>query len=291
MATYGWGSDRAVADWLFAEGYRFDFYQAVKLLELLRPDATPVAEGSEPANEPVRFASAVSLAFPASEVAAVHHQAEDGQPPVMTVNFLGLAGARGPLPPVFSELILERLRARDTAMRDFLDIFNHALINSFTTPPLADVDTQGLTDIGFSSVINQAGNVVYARTASGVDAFAYDSSGNIGPSIGGSFPLAIPPPIPNLFGVDVMALHPNGTKLYVSRPGAVDVFDANTGAFLTSITDPNIVLPVGLCLGQPPPPPVITSPIPTLSEWGLIALAGVLGLVGFMVMRRRKVTA
>jgi len=32
-------------------------------------------------------------------------------------------------------------------------------------------------------------------------------------------------------------------------------------------------------------------PIPTLSEWGLIAMAGVLGIIGFMVMRRRKVTA
>jgi len=32
-------------------------------------------------------------------------------------------------------------------------------------------------------------------------------------------------------------------------------------------------------------------PIPTLSEWGLIAMAGVLGIVGFMVIRRRKVTA
>jgi len=36
------------------------------------------------------------------------------------------------------------------------------------------------------------------------------------------------------------------------------------------------------------PPP---ETIPTLSEWGLIAMAGVLGIVGFMVMRRRKVTA
>ncbi len=35
----------------------------------------------------------------------------------------------------------------------------------------------------------------------------------------------------------------------------------------------------------------INSPIPTLSEWGLIAMAGVLGIVGFMVIRRRKVTA
>jgi len=31
--------------------------------------------------------------------------------------------------------------------------------------------------------------------------------------------------------------------------------------------------------------------IPTLSEWGLIAMAGILGIVGFMVLRRRKVTA
>ncbi len=35
----------------------------------------------------------------------------------------------------------------------------------------------------------------------------------------------------------------------------------------------------------------VTSPIPTLSEWGLIAMAGVLGIVGFMVIRRRKVSA
>jgi len=31
--------------------------------------------------------------------------------------------------------------------------------------------------------------------------------------------------------------------------------------------------------------------IPTLSEWGLIAMAGILGLVGFMVLRRRKAVA
>ncbi len=31
--------------------------------------------------------------------------------------------------------------------------------------------------------------------------------------------------------------------------------------------------------------------VPTLSEWGLITMAGVLGIIGFMVIRRRKVTA
>jgi len=38
---------------------------------------------------------------------------------------------------------------------------------------------------------------------------------------------------------------------------------------------------------QPPPP----APIPTLSEWGLIAMAGALGLIGYMVIRRRKASA
>ncbi|TDJ03160.1 MAG: IPTL-CTERM sorting domain-containing protein, partial [Candidatus Dadabacteria bacterium] len=43
------------------------------------------------------------------------------------------------------------------------------------------------------------------------------------------------------------------------------------------------------CPCEPPPP----TNIPTLSEWGLIAMAGILGLgiIGFMVMRRRKVAA
>jgi len=31
--------------------------------------------------------------------------------------------------------------------------------------------------------------------------------------------------------------------------------------------------------------------VPTLSEWGLIAMAGILGIAGFMVIRRRKATA
>ena len=32
----------------------------------------------------------------------------------------------------------------------------------------------------------------------------------------------------------------------------------------------------------------VPRPIPTLSEWGLIAMAGVLGVIGLLAMRRRK---
>ena len=35
----------------------------------------------------------------------------------------------------------------------------------------------------------------------------------------------------------------------------------------------------------------VVRPIPTLSEWGLIAMAGILGIVGLLYIRRRSVTA
>ena len=40
----------------------------------------------------------------------------------------------------------------------------------------------------------------------------------------------------------------------------------------------------------PPPPPSVTT-VPTLSEWGLIAMAGFMGIAGLLVMRRRKLAA
>lgn len=42
--------------------------------------------------------------------------------------------------------------------------------------------------------------------------------------------------------------------------------------------------PEGMCV-EP------VADVPTLSEWGLLAMAGILGIVGFFVIRRRKVTA
>ena len=40
-----------------------------------------------------------------------------------------------------------------------------------------------------------------------------------------------------------------------------------------------------------PPPPPTAAAVPTISEWGLIAIAVVLGIVGYLVMSRRKVSA
>jgi len=53
-------------------------------------------------------------------------------------------------------------------------------------------------------------------------------------------------------------------------------------------TDIQLLECVNWDFGDPPPPGV--AGIPTLSEWGLIAMAEILGLVGFIVLRRRLAT-
>jgi len=49
----------------------------------------------------------------------------------MTVAFLGLTGPMGGLPRSYTELVMQRVRKGDFALRDFLDIFNDRLIQIF----------------------------------------------------------------------------------------------------------------------------------------------------------------
>lgn len=116
-------------DLLFTEGRRFDFFQAVALLEARAEGCRSVGEGAEPAAEAVRLRGAIDLAFPETEVAGIERPAREGEPAVLTASFMSLAGALGPLPPPFAELVYQRAARRDFALRDFLDIFNHRLLS------------------------------------------------------------------------------------------------------------------------------------------------------------------
>jgi type VI secretion system protein ImpH len=114
---------------LESEPYRFDFFQAVRLLEKLWPEGKPVGRFVRPQEEVVRFAAHASLIFPASQIQALERPPEG--PARMVVNFMGLFGPLGVLPQAYTELIIGRVRERDTALRDFLDLFNHRMISLF----------------------------------------------------------------------------------------------------------------------------------------------------------------
>lgn len=118
-----------VEEELRREPYSFDFFQALRLLERLRPDRKSVGQFSKPESEVARFSAHPSLAFPASQIQEADWP--DAGPVQMQLNFMGLTGPQGILPNPYTSLIIERQREGDTSLRDFLDIFNHRIISLF----------------------------------------------------------------------------------------------------------------------------------------------------------------
>jgi len=120
---------RGVQDRLFAEPYCFEFFQAVRLMQIFFPDRQRVGLFQSPQSETVRFGVRPSLAFPPSEIYSLGEG--DESPPMMRVNFMGLIGPSGQLPLYYTELVAERARERDRTLRDFFDIFQHRAISLF----------------------------------------------------------------------------------------------------------------------------------------------------------------
>jgi type VI secretion system protein ImpH len=116
---------------LFEEGYRFDFFQAVRILERAYPERASIGSASIPAHEVIRFHAHQSLSFPPSAIHSVASQADDRRPLDMTVAFMGLTGPQGVLPRYYTELVFDRLQAKDRTLSDFLDLFNHRIISLF----------------------------------------------------------------------------------------------------------------------------------------------------------------
>ncbi len=184
---------------LFQRPHKFNFFQAVRLLQQEgkhgRGDrhGLPIGHDSPPSREVVRFRAAASQTFSGSGIAALKRKTDRRQkaasqigderretsqqraipprPPEMPVSFMGLTGPDGVLPQHFTTLVMERMREKDFALRDFLDLFNHRSISlfyrawekhragvSYENDPGNDAFTQSLfalTGLGASSLRNR----------------------------------------------------------------------------------------------------------------------------------------
>jgi type VI secretion system protein ImpH len=126
--------DVALKDKLFEEPYRFEFFQAVRMLERAFPERKPVGGTALPHEEVVRFRSRIAMDFPASEVHEIVQSSDErtGEERIEAiVNFMGMAGVSGVLPTHYTELVLDRVRHRDTSLWAFLDIFTHRAVSMF----------------------------------------------------------------------------------------------------------------------------------------------------------------
>ena len=131
MASITRHQNPPVADALKEEPFTFDFDQAVIVLEHMHKINTPAGEklaalgdSCDLTREAFTIKSHVSFATPASELQKLD---TDVKKPTLWINFLGLAGALGPLPTPYTEMVIDRIRVKDTSFRDFLDIFNHRI--------------------------------------------------------------------------------------------------------------------------------------------------------------------
>lgn len=104
-----------------------DLLQAVRLLEILHPERTPVGEAGDPAQEVVHFSVRPALSFPPGDVHG-WDRAEAG-PDRLVVNTFGLVGPDGVLPHVYTETVARRDREGDSQLRDFLDLFQHRMLS------------------------------------------------------------------------------------------------------------------------------------------------------------------
>ena len=133
---------------LYAEPFEFDFFQACRLLDRIQGGLHRERLGPP---EPARFRGHVTLAFPAS---AIHDLRPPDKPlalPAMTVTFMGLYGTTGVLPRHYTHDLIdletgvperhkskrltedqkEAFRTERTALRDWLDLFNHRWVWQF----------------------------------------------------------------------------------------------------------------------------------------------------------------
>jgi len=111
--------------------YKFNFFQAMRLIEAGNPGLDRVGTGRRPSAEPIRLGQEPSLAFAPSMLASFKPGDEDSAD-YLAGYFFGMFGPNGPLPLHLTEYARDReLLSNDGTFRAFADIFHHRMMSLF----------------------------------------------------------------------------------------------------------------------------------------------------------------
>lgn len=117
----------SLIDALYAAPWRFEFAQALALLEQIHPERTPVGTGPDPRQETVRLSGPLYPLFYPSALGPLTTHAASGQPQLATYLF-GLGGPDGPLPYAYQDWLQSRRQQKDLAPAAFLDLFHQRIL-------------------------------------------------------------------------------------------------------------------------------------------------------------------
>ncbi len=127
-------------------------------------------------------------------------------------------------------------------------VWNTGQVRSFTIPGLALIDTLSTVgaDFGVCALADPSRNRIYVRKDLTLQAFPFDSAtGDFGTIPDWN---VTPGAVVVCYGVEQLALHPDGSKLYTTAPGGLQIRDPASGVLLGTLTHPDIVAPSGLCI-------------------------------------------
>ncbi|MCF7517645.1 MULTISPECIES: type VI secretion system baseplate subunit TssG [Pseudoalteromonas] len=124
-------------DKLLHSATQTDFYKAVFIIESQLQESAQqyrkVGYDSHPKLELIRFSATQKFGFAGNAITNLKSSGtyEGATKFNMEVSFMGMTGCSGALPHFYSELVMQRLRFKDTTMRDFYDMFNHRLVSLY----------------------------------------------------------------------------------------------------------------------------------------------------------------
>jgi type VI secretion system protein ImpH len=131
MPVEPWTAEHAFVRLALTRARDFDFFQLLHLVERIEEDAAPIGRDGPPHDEAVRLRPALSLAFPAGDLAGADWLENATQPRghlLITTTFLGLYGSDSPLPAHFTEALLAE-KEEDERVRAFVDLFHHRILS------------------------------------------------------------------------------------------------------------------------------------------------------------------
>ena len=114
-----------------AQPWRYDFFQALRLIENHHRDMPRLGTARRPADEPIRLGQTADLSFAPSSLHAVVPATALSKSRI-EVRFFGLFGPNGPLPYHLTEYARQRqLHHGDATFARFADMFHHRLLLLF----------------------------------------------------------------------------------------------------------------------------------------------------------------
>lgn len=114
-----------------AAPHRYEFFQALRLIEAFHVDKPRLGTARRPSDEPLRLGQSTDLGFAPTSLAKLDLNDRSGLPR-LEVRFFGLFGPNGPLPLHMTSYARERkMHKGDETLGRFADLFHHRLLLLF----------------------------------------------------------------------------------------------------------------------------------------------------------------